>query len=121
MIPIPPSSTATDIPLPPGWKRSRNLEREMGYGLTRESGSKRRSIQTFLNVTQIYREEWLFGLLLLFKLVFACATDGASPVIRKIIKRGPRFYTAVRVSIGRVVHIAANRANIFVHSSSLLI
>jgi hypothetical protein len=76
---------------------------------------------TLLNVTQILREERLCGLPLLFKLVFARPTDRTGPVIRKILKRGPRLYTTVRVSISRVINIAANLANISVHASLLLL
>jgi hypothetical protein len=66
-------------------------------------------------------EENPYGLVLLFKLVFGRSADGAGPVIRKVRKRGPRLYTTVRVSIGRVVNVATNCANIFIHPSFLLL
>jgi hypothetical protein len=104
----------------PGSKRSQKPAGERGHGLKKRiSVSKRDHVNTFEAYSNVEGVAWLCGLLL-FKLVLTCATDGASPVIRKIFKRGSRFYATVRVSIGRVVHIAANRANILVHPSFLL-
>jgi hypothetical protein len=76
---------------------------------------------TLLNVTQILMEESPSGLVLLFKLVFARPADGTGPVIGKIVKRGPSLYTTVRVSIGRIIDVTTNRANIFIHPSFLLL
>jgi hypothetical protein len=76
---------------------------------------------TLLKVIQILVEEGPCGLILLFKLVFGCSTDGAGPVIRKVCKRGPRLNTTVRVSIGRVIDVATNRANVLIHSLFLLL
>ncbi len=75
---------------------------------------------TRLNFTQILMEESPSGLVLFFKLVFGRSADGAGPVIRKVCKRGPRFNTTVRVPIGRVIDVATNRANIFIHPQFLL-
>ncbi len=75
----------------------------------------------FLQVIQILVEKSPCGLVLLFKLIFCCSADGASPIIRKVCKRGPGLNTTVRVSIGRVIDVATNRANIFIHSFFLLI
>ena len=74
-----------------------------------------------LKVTEILVEESPWGLVLLFKLVFGRSADGAGPVIREVCKRGPRLNTTVRVSIGRVIDVATNRANIFIHSLFLLL
>jgi hypothetical protein len=81
---------------------------------------KRQTIPIFLQVIQVLVEESPRGLVLLFKLVFGCSADGAGPIIRKVCKGGPRLNTTVRVSIGRVIDVATNRANIFIHSFFLL-
>jgi hypothetical protein len=74
-----------------------------------------------LQVIQIFLEESPCGLILLFKLVFGCSADGAGPIIRKVCERGPRLNPTVRISIGRVIDVATNRANIFIHSFFLLL
>jgi hypothetical protein len=66
-------------------------------------------------------EESPSELVLFFKLVFGRSADGAGPVIRKVSKGGPRFNTTIRISIGRVIDVATNRANIFIHPLFLLL
>jgi hypothetical protein len=83
--------------------------------------TQEQTMPTLLKVNQIWMEESPSGLVLLFKLVFTRSADGAGPVIGKIVKRGPSLYTTVRISIGRIIDITTNRANIFIHPSFLLL
>jgi len=50
-----------------------------------------------------------------FEHVLSDSTDGANPAVGNIFKGRSRLYATVRVSIGWIVHIPANRAYVLLH------
>ncbi len=52
--------------------------------------------------------------------VFFCAADGTNPSVREVFKGSSRCHTVVRVPIGWIINITANRTPVFLHPSSLL-
>jgi hypothetical protein len=62
------------------------------------------------------KNEKLCFLRFFLKIVFAGTANRAFPIIRYIFPFGSGLYAAVRVALGRIIHITANGANITVHN-----
>jgi hypothetical protein len=53
------------------------------------------------------------------KFLFSRSADRADPIVRKVLKRRPRFHSIRRIAFGRVVNVAANDTFITLHGAVL--
>jgi len=80
----------------------------------------KKAVLSFTITALKYLERQLNLILYFFEKGFVYTADRAYPVIRNIFERGAWFNAVVRITVLRIVHIAARAAYPFIHNASLL-